>query len=93
MDRITRLERQRRDDTDSLQNELNHHRKLLEKFSAEQQKTKKSIPLHMYSSPEYDTSLYDEVQFDNQPWRSSHEPTNFQALFAPVYEKLRVMID
>ncbi len=88
IDFITQLERQRRDDNDSLQNELNHYRKLLEKYTND---NTKSILSNIYSPPEHDLSLYDEVLLENkQQLKSSlYEPTNYKDLFARVYEKLK----
>jgi len=87
IDRITQLERQRRDDNDSLQNELNHFRKLVEKYSTEN--TKSVLP-NIDSPPEQDLSLYDEVLLENTKQSKSHyEPTNYKDLFARVYEKLK----
>ena len=80
IDRITQLERQRRDDHDSLQHELNHYHKLISK----------SHLLSNISSPtEHDLSLYEEVLLENQSNKSAYEPTNYKALFARVYEKLK----
>jgi hypothetical protein len=90
IDRITHLERQRRDDTDSLQHELNHCRKLLEKHTNEHSR---DLLLNIYSPPEHDLSLYDEVLFEDKqstPQPPSYEPTNYKDLFARVYEKLKV---
>ena len=89
IDRITQLERQRRDDTDSLQHELNHCRKLLEKHTNEQSR---DLLSNIYSPPEHDLSLYDEVLFENKQStpQPSYEPTNYKDLFARVYEKLKV---
>jgi len=81
IDRITFLERQRRDDNDSLQNELNHYKKLLEK-------TNNKNSRDIYSTPEHDLSLYDEVLLENKK-SSLYEPTNYKDLFARVYDKLK----
>lgn len=88
LDRITQLERQRRDDNDSFQNEVNHYRKLSEKYTNE---NTKSILSNIYSPPEHDLSLYDEVLLENklQSMSYSYEPTNYKDLFARVYEKLK----
>jgi hypothetical protein len=86
IDRITQLERQRRDDNDSLQNELNHYRKLVEKSSNE---NTKSVLSNIYSPPEHDLSLYDELKQS----RPSYEATNYKDLFARVYEKLKTNIN
>ncbi|CAF0926512.1 unnamed protein product [Rotaria sordida] len=90
LDRIIQLERQRRDDNDSLQNELNYYRKLLEKYSNE---NNKSVLLNIYSPPEYDVSLYDEVFSENNQSKSSYEPTNYKELFSPIYETLKKNIN
>ena len=89
LDRITVLERQRRDDNDSLQNELNYCRKRLEKHNHENAHT---LLAHIYSPPEHDVSLYDEVLQENRQsiGKSSYEPTNFKDLFAAVYRKLQI---
>ena len=89
IDRITLLERQRRDDNDSLQTELNHCRKLLEKYNNE---NSNSILSNIYSPPEHDVSLYDEVLLENKQSinKPSYEPTNYKDLFERVYEKLKV---
>ncbi|CAF0929439.1 unnamed protein product [Adineta steineri] len=86
IDRVTQLERQHRDDNDSLQNELNSYRKLFEKYSND---STKSILSSIYSPPEHDLSLYDEVSLENKQLKSSYEPTNYKDLFARVYEKLK----
>jgi hypothetical protein len=88
IDRITQLERQRRDDTDSLQNELTHCRKLLEKSSHNHERV---ILSNFYSPPEHDLSLYDEVLLENKSLtsKSSYQPTNYKDLFARVYDKLK----
>ncbi|UJR26907.1 hypothetical protein I4U23_008217 [Adineta vaga] len=87
---MTQLERQHRDDIDSLQNELNHYKKLVEKQSNEYSVT--SLQSNIYSTPEHDVSLYDEVLFENKKIniKSSYEPTNYNDLFANVYEKLKL---
>jgi chromosome segregation ATPase len=89
IDRITHLERQRRDDNDSLQHELNHYKKLLEKHTNDHSR---DLLSNIYSPPEHDLSLYDEVLFENKQStpRSSYEPTNYKDLFARVYDKLKV---
>jgi len=89
IDRMTLLERQCRDDNDSFQNELNHCRKLLEKYTSE---NTNSILSNIYSPPEHDVSLYDEVLLENKQSinKSSYEPTNYKELFASVYEKLKI---
>jgi len=88
IDRITQLERQHRDDNDSLQNELNYYRKLVEKYS---NNNTKSLLSNIYSPPEHDLSLYDEVYLENTQLKSTHyEPTNYKDLFARVYEKLKI---
>jgi hypothetical protein len=87
IDRITQLERQRRDDNDSLQNELNHYRKLISKYHNE---NTQNILSNIYSPPEHDLSLYDEVLLENQTKKPSYEPTNYKELFAQVYEKLKI---
>jgi len=81
-DCITQLERKHRDDNDSLQNELNYYRKLVEKST-------KTMLSNIYSPPEHDLSLYDEVLLENHQSKSSYEPTNYKELFACVYEKLK----
>jgi predicted nucleic acid-binding Zn-ribbon protein len=86
IDRITQLERQRRDDNDSLENELNHYRKLVEKYTNDHTKP---ILSNIYSPPEHDLSLYDEVLLENKQNKASYEPTNYKELFARVYEKLK----
>ena len=86
IDRINQLERQRRDDNDSLQNELNYYRKLMSKYHND---NTKSILSNIYSPPEHDLSLYDEVLLENQSNKPSYEPTNYKELFARVYEKLK----
>ena len=88
-DRITHLERQRRDDNDSLQHELNHCKKLLEKHHHEHSH---DILSNIYSPPEHDLSLYDEVLFENKQSISkpSYEPTNYKDLFGRVYDKLNL---
>lgn len=83
LDRITQLERQRRDENDSFQTELNHFRKLLNKS------TSQNILSNISSPPEHDLSLYDEVLLQNQSPKTSYEPTNYKELFARVYEKLK----
>ena len=90
IDRITQLERQRRDDNDSLQNELNYFRKLVEKYSNE---NTKSILSNIDSPPEHDLSLYDEVLLENKQLKSRYEPTNYKDLFARVYEKLKTNVN
>lgn len=90
IDRLTQLERQRRDESDSFENELTHCRKLLEKSSYHHGR---DVPLtNLYSPPEHDLSLYDEVLFvkKSRANSSSYEPSNYKDLFASVYEKLRV---
>jgi len=82
IDCITQLERKHRDDNDSLQNELNYYRKLVEKST-------KTILSNIYSPPEHDLSLYDEVLLENNQSKSFYEPTNYKELFARVYEKLK----
>ncbi|CAF1257812.1 unnamed protein product [Rotaria sordida] len=87
--RITLLERQRRDDNDSLQNELNHYKKLLEKYTNDNSNI---ILSNIYSPPEHEVSLYDEVLLENKQSmnKPSYEPTNYKDLFANVYEKLKI---
>jgi len=85
IDRITYLERQYRDDNDSLQNELNHCKKLLDKYN---NKNSRDILSNIYSPPEHDISLYDEVLLENK--QSSYQPTNYKDLFARVYDKLKI---
>ncbi|CAF3419969.1 unnamed protein product [Rotaria sp. Silwood1] len=89
IDRITLLERQRRDDNDSLQNELNHCKKLLEKYTNDNSNI---ILSNIYSPPEHEVSLYDEVLLENKQSISkpSYELTNYKDLFARVYEKLKI---
>ncbi|CAF3003928.1 unnamed protein product [Rotaria sp. Silwood2] len=89
IDRITLLERQRRDDNDSLQNELNHCKKLLEKYTNDNSNT---ILSNIYSPPEHEVSLYDEVLLENKQSmnKPSYESTNYKDLFARVYEKLKI---
>ena len=82
IDHITKLERQHRDDNDSLQNEINYYQKLAEKYSNE---NSKSVLSNIYSPSEYDLSLYDEFKQS----KTSYEPTNYRDLFARVYEKLK----
>ncbi|UJR22214.1 hypothetical protein I4U23_025278 [Adineta vaga] len=89
IDRINQLERQHRDDNDSLQNEINSYRKLLDKYS---QDTTKSLLSNVYSPPEHDLSLYDEVSLENKRSKSSYEPTNYKDLFAGVYDKLKTNV-
>jgi chromosome segregation ATPase len=86
IDHITQLERQYRDDNDSLQNELNHYRKLVEKSTND---NTKFLLSNIYSPPEHDLSLYDEVLLENKQLKSSYQPTNYKDLFASVYEKLK----
>lgn len=88
-DRITLLERQRRDDVDSLQTELNYCRKLLEKQSNESSAS--HVLANICSPPEHDVSLYDEVLLEHKRInrRPSYQPTNYKDLFAGVYEKLQ----
>ena len=92
IDRITLLERQRRDDNDSLQNELNHYKKLLEKYTDENSNL---ILSNIYSPPEHDISLYEEVLLENKQTmiKHSYEATNYKDLFARVYEKLKINND
>ena len=85
IDRITHLERQHRDDNDSLQNELSSCKKLLEKYHTE---NSRDILSTIYSPPEHEISLYDEVLFENKS-KSNYEPTNYKDLFARVYDKLK----
>lgn len=81
IDRITLLERQRRDENDSFQNQLNHYEKFVNKHS--------NSPLSdLYSPPEHELSLYEEVQFEHPSTKSSYESTNYKDLFARIYEKL-----
>ncbi|CAM2719952.1 unnamed protein product [Rotaria socialis] len=89
VDRITILERQRRDDNDSLQNELNDCRKLLEKYTND---NLNSILSTIYSPPEHEVSLYDEVLLESKQSinKLSYEPTNYKVLFARVYDKLKI---
>ncbi|CAF0771246.1 unnamed protein product [Adineta ricciae] len=89
VDRITQLERHYRDDSDSLQNEINSYRKLLEKSSHD---NTKFLPSNIYSPSEHDLSLYDEVSLESKPSKSSYEPTNYKDLFARVYEKLKTNV-
>lgn len=77
IDRITLLERQRRDENDSFETELNHYKKCL---------TKHSNPTP--SPPEHELSLYDEVQFEQKP-QLIYEATNYKDLFAQIYDKLK----
>jgi hypothetical protein len=92
IDRITLLERQHRDDNDSLQNELNHCKKLLEKYDNE---NSRDILSNIYSPPEHEISLYDEVLLENKQLinKLSYEPTNYKDLFARVYDKLKISIN
>jgi len=92
IDRITLLERQHRDDNDSLQNELNHCKKLLEKYDNE---NSRDILSNIYSPPEHEISLYDEVLLENKQSfnKPSYEPTNYKDLFARVYDKLKISIN
>jgi hypothetical protein len=89
IDRITLLERQRRYDNDSFQNELNHYKKLLEKYNNENYNSNLS---NIYSTPEHEVSLYDEVLLETKQTitKPSYEPTNYKDLFARVYDKLKV---
>jgi hypothetical protein len=89
IDGITLLERQRRDDNDSLQTELNHCKKLLEKYTNEYSR---DILSNIYSTPEHEVSLYDEVLLEKKQSmnKSSYEPTNYKDLFARVYDKLKI---
>ncbi|CAF1035853.1 unnamed protein product [Rotaria sp. Silwood1] len=89
LDHIIQVERKHRDDNDTLQNELNHYRKLLEKYSNEHTK---SVLSNIYSTPEYDLSLYDEVLLENNQLKFYYEPTNYKDLFSRVYEKLKINI-
>lgn len=89
LDHITTLERQHRDDCDSLQSELNNYRKLVEKYSNENSPT---VLLNLYSPPENDLSLYDEVLLENDRFNSLYQPTNYKELFARVYETLKMNI-
>lgn len=84
LDRITQLERQRRDEHDSFQTELNHYRKLFDKSTDE------TFSSFISSPPEHDLSLYDEVLLQSQSPPCSYEPTNYKELFARVYEKLQI---
>lgn len=86
INRITYLERQRRDDNDSLQNELNSCKKLLEKYTHDNCRNN-----NIYSTPEHEVSLYDEVLFENKQIlnKPAYEPTNYKDLFASVYNKLK----
>jgi len=88
-DCITQLERKHRDDNDSLQNELNHYRKLVEKYTND---NTKRILSNIYSPPEHDLSLYDEVLLENKQLKSSYQLTNYKDLFARVYDKLKTNI-
>lgn len=90
-DRLIQLERQRRDENDSYQTELNSYQKLLDKH---QNEPNRDLFSTMYSPPEHDLSLYDEVLFEhkiqsNTKTLSSYEPTNYKDLFARVYDKLK----
>jgi len=82
--RLTQLEREHRDEQDSLQTELDYYRKLADKHSFEQLTNTYS------SSSEHSLSLYDEVLLENQQTKSIYEPTNYKELFARVYEKLQI---
>jgi predicted nucleic acid-binding Zn-ribbon protein len=82
IERITQLERQRRDDNDALQNEVNHYRKLVEKSTHAEHRF---MPTNVFSPLEHDLSLYEEVRLE----LPVYQPTNYQALFAPLYEKLK----
>lgn len=86
IDRITLLERQRRDENDSFQNQLNHYEKFVNKHS-------NTSLSELYSPPEHELSLYDEVQFEypssTTTVKSSYEATNYKDLFARIYEKLK----
>ncbi|CAF1099821.1 unnamed protein product [Adineta steineri] len=90
-DRITLLERQRRDDNDSFQHELNHCRKLLEKHINNENLN--PILTNFHSPPEHEVSLYDEVLFENKKLnnKQSYEMTNYKDLFASVYQKLKII--
>lgn len=80
IERLNQLERQHRDEIDSLQNELNHCRKLLEKNSSQLSST--NYHQHL--------SLFDEVNFDTNNHSSIiYQRTDYHALFAPLYEKLK----
>jgi predicted nucleic acid-binding Zn-ribbon protein len=89
LERITQLERKYRDDYDSLQNELNHCRKLLDKY-IQQSRTASHLLTDDCSMPQYNLSLFDEVKLESKPSTLIYEPTNFRALFAPLYEKLKM---
>lgn len=95
-DRLIQLERQRRDENDSYQTELNSYQKLLDKYQTESNRDMFST---MYSPPEHDLSLYDEVLFEHKiqtnttKTLSSYEPTNYKDLFARVYEKLKTNVN
>ena len=80
--RLTQLERQRRDDNDALQNEVNYYRKQVEKFTHD---ADRSLVPTLSSPREHDLSLFEEVRLESTIYR----PTNYQALFAPLYEKLK----
>ena len=87
IDRVNQLERQRRDDNYSLQTELNECRKLLEKY---REHHRRATSERFNQSPERDLSLFDEVQNDTKSSSSVYEPTNYQLLFKPLYEKLKI---
>lgn len=89
LDHITQLGRQHRDDNDSLQNELNNYRKLLSKYSNEDTQ---SVLLNIYSPPEHDLSLYDEVLLESDQSKTFYESTNYKELFARVYKTLRTNV-
>lgn len=83
-DRLTQIERIHRDETDTLQNELNSYRKWMEKSHQQ------ASPLNLYSPPEHDLSLYDEVLLQSQTRSSTYQTTNYKDLFARVYQKLKI---
>ncbi|CAF2141826.1 unnamed protein product [Rotaria magnacalcarata] len=90
LDHITYLERQHRDDNDTLQNELNNYRKLLDKYSNE---NAQSVLLNIYSPPEHDLSLYDEVLLESDHQSNTYyEPTNYKELFERVYKTLKTNV-
>lgn len=75
IERLNRLEREHRDEIDSLQNEVNHCRKVLEKNSSPSSRKSRQ-----------DVSLFDEVNSAPSP---IYQRTDYHALFAPLYEKLK----
>lgn len=88
IDRLNQIERQRRDENYSFENELSHYKKLLEKYRDTSISTKIK---EIYPSPEHELSLYDEVQTEKNQKKSFYEPTDYRSLFQPLYEKLKIV--